>query len=79
MEEALLALLKDALIPEIAIVFRAHANAGLPPPTSDQVMAALALDVSRVVTIGQAFLAATAPAVVPPAPGPVAVPAPGTT
>lgn len=54
-------LIKDILIPEILIVFRAHQNAGLPPPTSEQVLAALSVDVTRYVGAADAFLARTAP------------------
>ncbi len=54
-------LINEVLIPEIGIVFRAHANAGLPPPTSAQVIAALAADVTKYEQVGQAFLAATKP------------------
>lgn len=74
MEEFLLALARQILIPEIAIVFRAHANANLPPPTSEQVEAALGLDADKVVSIGRAWLAAhPAPAIT----GGAATPAPG--
>lgn len=57
MDAALIAvLIKDILVPEIAIVFKAHQNAGLPPPTSEQVLAALPADVTRYVAIADAFL-----------------------
>lgn len=59
----------DILIPEIAIVFRTHANAGLPPPTSDQVIAALVSTTQAGITVGEAWLAAH-PAVGKPAAAP---------
>lgn len=64
MDGALLAILiKDVLIPEIGIVFRAHHNAGLPPPTDAQVIAALSTDADRYIAIGQKFLDADPPVV----------------
>lgn len=58
MNPLLIALIQQVLIPEIAIVFRAHANAGLPPPTEAQVLAALGADADKGITVGQAWLAA---------------------
>lgn len=58
MNALLMALLQQVVIPEIAVVFRAHANAGLPPPTSDQIIAALGVDTATGIQIGQAWLAA---------------------
>ncbi len=52
------AILLKLLVDQIAIVFRAHQNAGLPPPTSDQVLAALAYDVDKGIKIGEDWLAA---------------------
>lgn len=68
--ELLAAFLQQVLIPEVAIVFRAHANAGLPPPTSDQVIAALGTDADKGIAVGQAWLAANTPKVAPPVPIP---------
>lgn len=58
MNPLLFAFLQQVLIPEVAVVFRAHANAGLPPPTSEQVIAALGADADKGIAIGAAWLAA---------------------
>lgn len=57
LDTVLASVITNVLIPEIAIVFRTHANAGLPPPTSDQVIAALADTTNTGISIGQAWLA----------------------
>ncbi len=61
MNPLLMALLEQIVIPEVAVVFRAHANAGLPPPTSEQVIAALGADADKGIAIGEAWLAAHQP------------------
>lgn len=62
MDASLIAILvRDVLIPEIGIVYRAHHNAGLPPPTDDQVIAALQADADRYIAVADRFLARTAP------------------
>lgn len=50
--------LQEVVIPEVAIVFRAHQNAGLPPPTSEQVLAALGADADKGIAVGEAWLKA---------------------
>lgn len=60
-------LIRDVVLPEIMAVVRAHHNAGLPPPTNEQVIAATQLDADRIVGIGEGFLASLPP--VPPAEG----------
>lgn len=50
--------LQEVVIPEVAIVFRAHANANLPPPTSEQVLAALGADADKGIAVGEAWLKA---------------------
>ena len=60
MNPALIAiLLQQIIIPEVAAVIRAHANAtGGKMPTDAEVIAALQLDADRALAIGQAWLAA---------------------
>lgn len=58
MEAILIALLKNAIIPEVLAVYRAHKNLGV-EPTSEQILAALDLSVARITSAGQAFLDAT--------------------
>ncbi len=50
--------LLQMLVEQIAVVFRAHQNANLPPPTSEQVLAALAFDADKGIKIGDDWLAA---------------------
>ncbi len=55
-------LIKDILIPEVAAIIRAHANASNGTlPTDAQVLAAFGDDVTRYTTIGKAFLAEPIP------------------
>lgn len=49
-------LIGDVLVPEISLIFRARQQAGVPPPTSEEVIALLQSDVDRYVATGQAFL-----------------------
>lgn len=48
--------IKDIAIPEIMAVVRAHQNAGLPPPTNEQILAATDLGEARIIGIGESFL-----------------------
>lgn len=57
--ELLALLLKDIIIPEIAAVIRAHANAsGGKMPNDAQVLEALQLDADRYIRAGEAWLKA---------------------
>lgn len=59
--ELLALLLKDIIIPEIAAVIRAHANAtGGKMPTDAEILAALQIDANRYVASGEAWLKANA-------------------
>ena len=51
-------LIENVAIPEILAVIRAHHNATQEFPTDAQVLSALALDTSRGIAIGEAWLAA---------------------
>ncbi len=52
------ALVQQVLVPEIAAIIRAHANAtNGQMPTDAQVIAALGSDTDRFINIGNAFLA----------------------
>lgn len=50
-------LIRDVALPEIMAVVRAHHNAGLPPPTNEQVLAAVELNAARFIAVGESFLA----------------------
>lgn len=55
----LAALIENVLIPEIAAAIRAHVNATNGKlPTDAEVLAALDLNASRVIAVGEAWLAA---------------------
>lgn len=49
-------LIKDIAIPEIMAVVRAHHNAGLPPPTNEQIIAATEMTADRFASVGELFL-----------------------
>ena len=68
MNPALIAALwQNVLIPEIAAIVRAHHNATGNLPTDAQVIAALDLDTTRYITLGESFLASKG--IVSPPPG----------
>jgi hypothetical protein len=55
----IIAILEQILIPEIAAIIRAHANATNGQlPNDAQVLAALDIDAAKVVAVGEAWLAA---------------------
>lgn len=62
MDPALLTIvLRDLVIPEILAIIRAHTNATGNLPTDAEVLAALDVDTTRYIKVGQDFLTRTAP------------------
>jgi hypothetical protein len=55
-------IVRDVVVPEVLVAIKAHHNATGQWPTEAQILAALNADADRVIAVGQAFLARTAPA-----------------
>lgn len=57
----IIALIQQIILPEVLVAIRAHRNATGQDPTDAQILAALQIDATKGITIGQAWLAAHPP------------------